>query len=265
MTLFTTVADAKVAYSVDGEGSANLVLVHGAGGNSESNWGHLVQYLSPYYKVVRPNFSGSGETTDNGEELSTVKLAEQVVAAAKAANAVPFDLIAFSLGTSVATYIAAEYPELVKSVVLLSAFIVANPRHKLQLELWKSLTANDHYAMSSLLILTGFSPNFVSTWDEMTISNNIESMITTNNWSGLARQIELGLNTDVTEQARKITKPTLVIGGKYDGMVPSESTKHTASLISGAEYTELESGHMAIYEKAEEFLQLATAFLQKNA
>lgn len=41
--------------------------------------------------------------------LTVAVLAAQVVAAASAAGAVPFDLVGFSLGSAVATFIAAEY------------------------------------------------------------------------------------------------------------------------------------------------------------
>ncbi|MFH3479100.1 alpha/beta fold hydrolase [Xanthobacter variabilis] len=118
----------RVAYRVEGEGPG-LVLVHGTGGNAETNWGHLVQELARHWPVVRPDYSGSGETRDTGGELSAERLAAEVVAAAEAAGAVPFDLVGFSLGAAVATKIAADYPHLVHRVVLLGAFLDgAGPR-----------------------------------------------------------------------------------------------------------------------------------------
>ncbi|MCL6248944.1 alpha/beta hydrolase [Acinetobacter sp. ANC 4945] len=264
MNLFTTIENAKISYSVDGSGPLNLVLVHGAGANSKSNWGHFIEFLAPHYKVVRPNYSGSGETTDDGQPLSTAQLAEQVIAAAKAADAVPFDLIGFSLGTSVSAYIAAEYPEYVKSVVLLAPYLKGNARTKLQFELWKDLGQNNRKAMSSIIIQTGFSANFTSAWDENTMAQTLENTLQTNNWEGFIRQAELLIHTDVTAQAKKINKPTLVIGCTYDYMVPGVLAKDAAALIPHAEYAELAAGHMAVYEKPEEFLKLATEFLQKS-
>lgn len=262
MNLFAETKNAKVAYNVDGNGPLNLVLVHGAGANSESNWGHLVESLTPYYKVVRPNYSGSGQTTDNGEPLTTEQLAEQVIAAAKAANAVPFDLVGFSLGTSVAIYIAATYPEYVKSVVLLAPYLKGNARTKLQFELWKELGKTNRKAMSSIIIQTGFSANFTSTWDEKTMTDMLENTLTSNNWEGFTRQAELLIHTDVIEQAKKVNKPTLVIACIHDSMIPSIFAKTTLELIPNSQYTELESGHLAIYEKPEALISLIKNFFK---
>lgn len=263
MNLFVETKSSKVSYSVDGNGPLNLVLVHGAGANSESNWGHLIEYLTPHYKVIRPNYSGSGQTTDDGEPLTTEKLAEQVIAAAKAENAVPFDLVGFSLGTSVAIYIAATYPEYVKSVVLLAPYLKGNARTKLQFELWKDLGETNRKAMSSIIIQTGFSANFTSTWDEKTMTDMLENTLATNNWEGFIRQAELLIHTDVLEQVKKVNQPTLVIGCIHDSIVPSIFAKTTVELISNSQYAELESGHLAIYEKPDELISLIKNFFKK--
>ena len=264
MNLFTTINNTQVSYKVDGQGTSNLVLVHGAGANADSNWGHLIDFLIPYYKVVRPNYSGSGETTDDGQPLTTSKLAEQVIAAAKAADAIPFDLIGFSLGTSVSTYIAAEYPEYVKSIVLLAPYLKTNARTKLEFELWQDLSTTNHKAMTNLIIQTGFSSDFTSAWDEKTMTQMFENTLTTSNWSGITRQAKLLSHTDVIEQAKKINKPTLVIGCTYDYMTPPICAKEAAKLIAHTQYAELATGHLAIYEKPEEFINLALSFLQKT-
>lgn len=94
---FVEIGGVQVSYRVDGDGPG-LVLVHGTGGNADTNWAHLLPVLTRRWTVVRPNYSGSGETRDNGGPLAVEALAAQVVGAAQAAGAVPFDLVGFSLG-----------------------------------------------------------------------------------------------------------------------------------------------------------------------
>jgi len=109
--------------------------------------------------VVRPDYSGSGATVDDGQPLSVEILAAQVVGAARAAGAVPFDLVGFSLGASLATYIAAEYPAEVRSVAVLAGFASGrNSRFKLQFGLWRDLIGGDVGALAKLMVLTGMSP-----------------------------------------------------------------------------------------------------------
>ncbi len=253
---------AKVSYRVDGEGPG-LVLVHGTGGDGESNWGHLVEQLAPHWKVVRPDYSGSGETEDSGKPLSIPSLAAQVIAAARAADAVPFDLVGFSLGASLAAYIAAEYPDDVRAVVLLAGFDSGEDgRMQLEFGLWRDLIHSDRRAMARLLLLTGFSPVFLASFSPLQIEENIDAIIAGNQWEGMGRQVELDLTLDVTDQVKRISKPTLVIGCTHDQMVPPAHARALAEAIAGARYAELDSGHLAPVERPDEFVQLVTEFLR---
>lgn len=261
---FTEIPGAKVAYRVDGEGPG-LVLIPGTGGNSESNWGHLLAPFVSDWKVVRPEYSGAGHTTDDGEPLSVEKVAEQIVAAARAADAVPFDVVGYSLGASLAAYIAAEYPEEVNSVVLLAGFASGDDsRARLQFGLWKDLIANDLHSMARLVLINGLSPAYLSAMSDQQIEELTEIIVTINDWPGMLRQIDLDLALDIRKQIPKILKPTLVIGCTHDQMIPAPQVKALAAQIEGAEYRELDSGHLAILEKAEEFAQITREFLLKQ-
>lgn len=253
---------AKVFYRVDGDGPG-LVLVHGTGGDGESNWGHLVERFTPYWKVVRPDYAGSGKTEDGGKPLHIRELAAQVIAAARDANATPFDLIGFSLGASLAAYIAAKYPEDVRAVVLLAGFASGDDgRMQLEFGLWRDLIHSERRAMARLVLLTGFSPDFLASLSPQQIEENIKVIVAGNQWEGMGRQVELDLSLDVSEQLNRITKPTLVIGCTHDHMVPPAHARALAAAISGARYAELNSGHLAPLERPDEFTQMVTDFLR---
>ncbi len=255
------VAGVQVAYQVDGHGPG-LVLVHGTGGDAQTNWGHLVERFAVDRTVVRPDYSGSGETVDRGEALRVENLATQVVAAADAAGVVPFDLVGFSLGAAVAAYIAAEYPDRVRSVVLLAGFASAHDaRLKLQFALWRDLIKTDRAALARLILLTGFSPDFLSGLSQQQIDDSVDAIVTGNQWEGMSRQVDLDLTLDVRDQVRRIDKPTLVIGCTHDHMVPAAHARELAAMIAGARYAELSSGHLAPLERPDEFVELVKGFL----
>jgi pimeloyl-ACP methyl ester carboxylesterase len=254
---------AQVAYRVDGSGPG-LVLLHGTGGDAESNWGALVDRFSKSHTVVRPDYSGSGETTDDGGPLSLVQLAEQVVAAAEDAGVIPFDLVGFSLGSAVATYIAAEYPQLVRSVVLVSGFVSsADARQTAQFALWRDLIRSDVRSMARIMLLGGFSPEFVARMGDDTVEDVIEQILATVRWNGMARQVELDMELDVSEQARRIDKPALVIGCTHDQMVPIHHARALAGLIKGSLFQEIESGHVVPQEQPDNLAALLFAFFEK--
>ncbi|MFT4048196.1 MAG: alpha/beta fold hydrolase [Solimonas sp.] len=87
------------------------------------------------------------------------------------------------------------------------------------------------------------------------------AIVAGNQWEGMGRQVELDRALDVSQQIKRIAKPTLVIGCTHDHMVPPAHARALAAAISGACYAELDSGHLAPLERPDEFAQLVTDFL----
>jgi 3-oxoadipate enol-lactonase len=137
-----------------------IVLVHGTMGKSE-DWSRVVEELSKSRSVIRPNYIERVAGRDSTNELAIKDLAEEVVAAVRAEGKRRFDLVGGSLGAAVATCIAAEYPEMVRSLVLVSGFSHgSDPRMNLQFKLWLRLLSTDKVAFAKLLLVSGLSPGF---------------------------------------------------------------------------------------------------------
>jgi 3-oxoadipate enol-lactonase len=81
-------------------------------------------------------------------------------------------------------------------------------------------------------------------------------------WEGIARQVELDLAVDVREQASSVTSPTLVINCAHDQIVTQ--TLELAASIPGSMCRQINAGHPAYFEGADEFLSLATEFLRRH-
>lgn len=252
---------AQVAYHVDGEGPG-LVLVHGTGGNSQTNWGHMVSAFTPYRTLVRPDYAGSGATIDDVEELTIERLAEQVIAAAEDAGTVPFDLVGYSLGAGVAAYIAATSPHLVRSVVLIAGMASSkDSRSQLQFDLWATMINTDRRAFAQMLTLTGFSPGFFKKMSSAFIAQSVDLSVQTNNWEGMLKQVALDKRIDIQGILHQISCPTLVIGCTYDQMVPVAHTKALAASIAHARYEEVATGHLAPFEMPDKLAQLILDFV----
>jgi pimeloyl-ACP methyl ester carboxylesterase len=80
-------------------------------------------------------------------------------------------------------------------------------------------------------------------------------------WEGFARQIELNLKVDIRAQAQRVIRPVLVIGGAQDHILNSPQARALADSIPRALYKEVDAGHIVLFERADEFLALATEFL----
>ncbi|MEO9901314.1 alpha/beta hydrolase [Nisaea sp.] len=264
MMAFATFEGSRVSYKVDGSGPA-LVLIHGTGGDAETNWGALTERLQTNWTLVRPDYSGSGETTDDGRELSVDYVAEQVLAAVDAAGIERFHLMGFSLGALIAAWIGARQPERVKSLILLAGFQSADDvRARLQFGLWEHLIRTDREAMARLVMMTGFSSAALAAMGEEGVREAVAMIASTSNWDGMARQIALDLKIDVREEVQRLRQPVLVVGCRQDQMIPPLHSEFLAEAIVGAERAELDSGHLAPMECPDELAVLVSGFLRRR-
>jgi pimeloyl-ACP methyl ester carboxylesterase len=260
---FATFEGRKIAYRKDGTGPA-LLLVHGTGGDGGSNWEEVTQELAKDYTVVRPDYAGSGATEDDGRVLTVDYLAAQIMAVATHAGLTQFALAGFSLGAAVAVHVAAHWPERISNLILLAGFASADPRLKIEMELWRTLIATNPRAMAQVILLTGFSPDTLSSWGSDGVAQALQDLDTTMDWKGMARQVELDLVLDVSAALGKISAPALVIGATHDHMVPPAHSRALAVAIDGATYAELPTGHLAPMERPDLTAAQIRGFLQRS-
>jgi pimeloyl-ACP methyl ester carboxylesterase len=166
-----------------------IVLMHGTMGKSE-DWSRVVEELSNSRSVIRPNYIERAAGRNSTSELAIKDLADEVVAAVRTEDKQRFDLVGGSLGAAVATCIAAEYPEMVRSLVLISGFSDgSDPRMNLQFKLWLRLVSTDKVAFTKLLLLSGLSPGFFSAFDEPTLNGIVENFVASTDWRPVEQTI----------------------------------------------------------------------------
>jgi 3-oxoadipate enol-lactonase len=239
-----------------------IVLVHGTMGKSE-DWSRVVEQLSKSRSVIRPDYAERIAGRNPAKALAIKDLADEVVAAVKAEGKQRVDLVGSSLGAAVATCVAAEYPELVRSLVLVSGFSRgSDPRMSLQFKLWLRLVSTDKAAFSKLLLVSGLSPGYFSAFDEPTLDRIIENFIASTDWRPVEEIIRVDLSLDVREYAKRIKSPVLLITAMHDQIVPQA---YSENLIPGAKTIELNSGHLIFLEKPVELASAILSFCQWQA
>jgi pimeloyl-ACP methyl ester carboxylesterase len=255
------VDDANLAYRVCGEGPA-IVLIRGIAA-TDTHWKPVISELARFRTVISLDYSGSGDTTDDGSPLSLHKLARQVAGVATAAGAEQFDLVGHSLGAAIAVELAASSPSRIKTLTLVAGFAWgAEPRLKLHFELWRELIRSNHASFLKVLLLTGLSPSFISTRGHKAMEDMSEASFADANWDGMARQIELALAVDIRNRARNVLSPTLVLGCAFDQIV--SRTLELSELIPNAAFRQINAGHFAFLERADEFLWQLYEFTSKH-
>jgi len=162
--------------------------------------------------------------------------------------------------------IAAEHPEVVRSLVLISGLAYGGDAWmKLQFNLWLDLLRSDRIGLTRLLLLTGLSRDFVSNMDEGTIAAAIDAFATSSDWESIQQAIRLDLKVDVRDHIRRIAAPTLLITAKHDRIVPEFYSQQLTRLPVGVRRAEIDSGHLSFLEQAAPLATVISNFVDSLA
>lgn len=256
---FVSTDDAKIEYKVDGDGPG-LALVHGTGGDAEKVFGHVVDHFATDHRVIRPNFSGSGETVDAGGPLSVDDIADQIAAVIDEAADQPVDLLGFSLGAVAAAVVAAERPELVRRLILVGGWATSTgPRDRLYLETWLKLVRLDREVFKRFTALTGYSPPAVDGFTHEGIAAFLDD-----SWppDGMERQIDLSRRVDIRDRLPRIQASTLIVGLGRDALIPVEGSRELDAEIPDSRLVEIaDQGHMDWFNSPGPLLRVVDEFL----
>jgi pimeloyl-ACP methyl ester carboxylesterase len=246
------VASFEVSFDDQGAGDP-VVLVHGTTG-SRFHWLLQTPALAARFRVVLPEYSGSGETTDAGGPLELDDLVTQVAGVADHLGLDRYHLAGWSLGAEVAAGVAADHPDRVRSLALVSGWIASDAHLRFQFELWQRLLAGDPETFMRFACFVGLTPGWFS--DVGDDANTVVGMAAATIAPGSVRQAELDGRIDIAGRLPAITAPTLVIGGMHDRIVPVEHQRALAAAIAGARLVELDCGHLVPTERGDELAKL---------
>ncbi|KJY42037.1 hydrolase [Streptomyces sp. NRRL B-1568] len=255
-----SVAGAQVHYERHGSGPA-LVLVHGTGSAGAAlTWGQISPHLAENRTVITPDLSGTDRTTDDGTPLTVEGLAAQVIAVIEDAGTGAVDLLGFSMGSPVVAAVAALRPDLVRRLILVAGWAHTDGDEYMRnlFTLWQRLGQVDAEAFGRSVTMTGFSRGFLNSIGREQVEQLIPNMPPT---PGTLRHVDLDTRVDIRGLLPRIQAKTLVIGCAQDATVPVENSRTLHAAIADSSYAEIDAGHVAFFEKPEEFIKLVSDFV----
>jgi pimeloyl-ACP methyl ester carboxylesterase len=108
----------KLYYEIHGTGRP-LVALHGGLGAS-SMFYPIMPALTKGHQVITVDLQGHGRTADIDRPISAQLMADDIAALIKYLNLDRPDILGYSLGGGVATFVAIRYPELIRKAVIIS-------------------------------------------------------------------------------------------------------------------------------------------------
>lgn len=255
-----TVFGAKIRYLEAGDAAKpKLILLHGLGGSAE-NWQFNIQALAANYHVFAPDQVGFGKSEKallKYRVATYVDFLDKFMAELKIEKA---HLVGNSMGGWVSSLMAIKYPNRVEKIVLADSagIIPANVNTDSIYQLNNSTRDEVRANMKRLFaspalqnneaLVDQFLTQRVLANDGYTINSLIESI----------RRKEDYLNDRLGE----IKKPTLIIWGRQDGIVPVSDADVFNKGIAGSQVIIFENcGHAPQVEKALDFNKAVVDFL----
>lgn len=257
-----TVFGAKIRYLEAGDAAKpTVILLHGLGAQAES-WTANIAPLAAQFRVIVPDQVGFGKSDKPFLKYRVGTYADfldKFMAELKIEKA---HLAGNSLGGWVAALTAIKYPNRVEKIVLADAAGLMPPMIEFERIYQLNNSTRDEVRANLKLIFASsafhnealvdqFMTQRIATNDGYTINALIESI----------KRKEDFLDNRLGE----IKKPTLIIWGRQDGLLPLADGEKFKKGIAGSELTIFENcGHVPQFEKAADFNKAVLEFLGKN-
>ena len=256
-----------INYDQQGTGEP-LILIPYLGADYACYAFQVAEY-SKHFTCISIDLRGAGESDKPEGVYSTELFADDVAAFMQAMGIPNAHISGLSLGAASGMWLAAKYPNRVKSLSLHSGWAKTDPFLKTVVEGWQ-VAAKGLGSVPEMIIQSIFpwcltpelyaaKPEYIQALAEFVRSRPVQPV------AALLQQSNAVIAHDVAAQLSQITAPTQITFGRHDMLTSTRFADQMTGSIRGSELLIFEEcAHAPIYEKVEEFNQKTLAFLQRQ-
>lgn len=252
----------KIHYVEAGSGPT-VILLHGLGGSTQV-WQLNVAALAEKYHVVVPDQIGFGKSDKplvNYRIRTYVDFLDQFCKQLKIERA---SLVGNSMGGWIAAAFAAAFPDRVDKLVLVDAAGYKPPKD-LDTRTFYGLNPTTREGMKVLVAKVFYNKLFLT---DVAIDQAIAARLAAGDGYTINSITESIIRGEdfLDDAVKTIKRPTLLIWGRQDGLVPLAEGEHFNRDISGSKLVVFDQcGHMPQIEKPAEFNAAVLKFLSEGA
>ena len=267
------VGDITWSYNEGGQkNKPTIILIHGLAG-SKDNWNRVAQFLTPNYHVIVPDLPTNGDTkTPNNFDFSIPNVTSQLRYFIEALDIDEnLNIAGHSLGGSIATVYASQYPFDTQSLFLLNSagiYKLANTPYSKNPTTLKNLivtkTGDLDEVSRQLMQSPPRIPNQLKYAQEKLLIS--KSATTLKAVDQIIMLNKLYTPESFARLTRNIEAPTLILWGKQDRIFNVEVAKELFSLLKRPETPVILNnvGHMPLLEAEKQVAQYYLPFLAKT-
>lgn len=256
-----------INYDVQGEGPPLLLIPYLAA--DHACYAFQLPDYTKHFTCISIDLPGSGESSMPPGPYSTVGYADQVAAFLGAIGVESAHVAGVSLGSAVATHLAARHPGRVRSLTLNSAWDATDAFLRVCLENWRAL-ARALPTVADAVILGIFPwcftpemydqrPEFVSALEDFVRGRPAQPL------DAFLAQSQAVIEHDATSALGDITAPTLITVGIHDLVCSVRFVERLQAGIADTELVVFEHlSHAGLHEDPETFNRATLEFLLRH-
>ena len=260
----------NITMNYDQQGSGEpLVLIPYLAADCACYAFQVAEY-SKHFTCISVDLRGAGESDKPDGVYSTELFADDVAAFMQALGVGKAHVSGLSLGAATGMWLAAKYPDRVKSLSLHSGWTKSDPYIKTIVEGWQVMAK----ALGSVpeMVIQGIfpwcftpelyaeKPDYIKALADFVRGRPAQPL------DAFIRQSNAVIAHDVEAQLGKIRAPAQITFGRHDVATSTRFADRIKSNLKDSELLIFEGcSHAPIYEKVDEFNQKTLAFLNKHS
>jgi len=261
------VNDITMNYEQEGTGDPLVLIPYLAA--DHACYAFQVAEYAKHFTCISIDLRGTGESDKPEGAYSTELLADDVAAFMQAAGIQKAHVSGLSLGAAIGMWLAAKYPDQVKSLSLHGGWTKTDPFIKTVVEGWQAL-AKALNSPAEMVILGIFpwcftaelyagKPDYIASLAGFVRSRPAQPL------AAFIQQSNAVMAHDVEAQLGKITAPTQITFGRHDQLTGRFADRIKGN-IRDSELLVFEGcAHAALYENVAEFNDKTLQFLKRHA
>lgn len=252
--------DIYLNYESEGAGDA-LVFINGITMDT-NGWGYQAPFFSKFYKVIRYDCRGQGLSDKPDEPYSQRMHADDLKNLLDALGVDKIHLVGLSNGGMIAQHFALNFPDNLRSLVLVDTCCYVDRLLELMIDTWIKATeigGNEFRFDMSLPVI--FSENFIKNNEENLLRMK-ENNLAVNSPKAIVNLVKATAGHDLCDRVSEIKCPTLIIVGEEDILIPQKHSRILHEKIQGSKLITIKDcGHVPSIEKPGEFNEIVYGFL----
>jgi pimeloyl-ACP methyl ester carboxylesterase len=256
--------DVRCYYEVLGQGDP-LLLIPGLG-MSCRGWDPIIPELARQFTLILPDNRGMGLSTAKRRPRSVAELSVDLVELLDHLQLDRAHVIGLSFGGIVAQRLAIDHPSRVDRLVLVSCAERFSPYlRQVAMLLRHGQRPFPSDLVTRVVELLSTSPQYLDS-NEQLVEQRLSAKAPAAQRRSVAMQLRCVAHSEVPPDEFRIRRPTMVIAGEDDRLIPACYARKMAERIPGSRFLLIRGGgHNALQQRLDDVLPRIIHFLNETA